>query len=58
MQVGLDQVRLKVGDTDVALRRTPLQKGDAALEFHRVENSGRVAITLYTAQNVTLPPAR
>ena len=58
MQVGLDQVRLKVGDTDVALRRTPLRNGDAALEFHRIENSGRIAIMLYTAQNVTLPPAR
>jgi hypothetical protein len=58
MKVGLDQVRLKVGDTDVALRRTPLQNGDAALEYHRIENSGRVAIMLYTAQQVMLPPAR
>ena len=58
MQVGLDQVRLRVGDTDAALRRTPLRNGDAALKYHRIENSGRVAIMLYPAQTVTLPPAR
>jgi hypothetical protein len=58
MQVGLDQVRLKVGETDVPLRSTPLRDGGAALEYHRLENSGRIAIMLYAAQNVTLPPAR
>ncbi len=58
MQVGLDQVRLKVGDTDVPLRSTPLRDGGAAFEYHRLENSGRIAIMLYAAQNVTLPPAR
>ena len=29
-----------------------------ALEYHRLENSGRIAIVLYVAENVTLPPAR
>jgi hypothetical protein len=56
MQVGLDQVRLKVGDTDVPLRSTPLRDGGGALEYHRLENSGRIAILLYVAGNVTLPP--
>jgi hypothetical protein len=58
MQVGLDQMRLRVGDTDVPLRSTPLRGGVAALEYHRLENSGRIAIVLYISRNVTLPPAR
>src|ERR1700726_2425460 len=47
MQVGLDHVRIKVGDTDVPLRSTPLREGGAALDYHRIENSGRIAIVLY-----------
>jgi hypothetical protein len=58
MEVGLDQVRLKIGDTDVPLRSTRLRDGSAPLEYHRLENSGRIAIVLYVAGNVTLPPAR
>ncbi len=58
MQVGLDNVRLRVGDMDVPLRNTPLKDGGAALEYRRLENSGRIAIVLYLARNVTLPPAR
>jgi hypothetical protein len=51
MQVGLDHVSLKFGGMDV-----PLRSG-AQLEYHRLENSGRIAIVLYVAENVTLPPA-
>ena len=58
MQVGLDHVRIKVGDTSVPLRSTPLREGGAALDYHRIENSGRIAIVLYVAENVTLPTAR
>jgi hypothetical protein len=58
MQVRLDHVSFKVGDTDVPLRSTPLRDGRGALEYHRLENSGRIAIVLYTAGNVMLPPAR
>jgi hypothetical protein len=58
MQVGLDHVRLKVGGTDVPLRSSPLRDGGGALEYHRLENSGRIAIVLYVAGNVTLPTAR
>ncbi|HTB13426.1 MAG TPA: hypothetical protein VK752_17715 [Bryobacteraceae bacterium] len=53
MQVGLDQVRLKIRDTDVPLTSTPLRDGGAALEYHRLENSGRIAIVLYVAGSVT-----
>ncbi len=55
MQVGLDHVSLKVGGTAVPLRKTPQRDGDAQLEYHRLENSGRIAITLYVGQSVTLP---
>jgi len=58
MHVGLEHVRLKVVDRDVPLRSTPLRNGGSALEYHRLENSGRIAITLYVAENVTLASAR
>ncbi len=58
VQVELDQVRLKIGDTDVPLRSTPLRDGGAALEYHRLENSGRIAIVLYVSGNVPLPRAQ
>ncbi len=58
MHVGLERVHLKVGNTDVPLRSTLLQDGGGALEYHRLENSGRIAITLYVAENVMLSPAR
>lgn len=58
MHVGLDHVRLRIGDTDAPLRSTPSRDGTGALEYHRVENSGRIAITLYVAENVTLTLAR
>jgi hypothetical protein len=58
MHVGLDNVRLKIGDVDVPLRNTPLKKGGAALEYHHLENSGRISLILYADGNVTLPPAR
>ena len=57
IHVGLEHVRLKVGDTDVPLRSTPL-RDSGALEYHRLENSGRIAIVLYVAEDVTLPPAQ
>jgi hypothetical protein len=57
-QVGFSEMRLKVGDTDVPLRGTPLPGGDGALESHRVENSARIAIRLYAARNITLRPAQ
>jgi len=57
IQVGLDHVVLKIGDTDVPLRSTPLKDGGAALEYHRLENSGRIALVLYVAGNVPLAPA-
>ncbi len=45
------------GDIDAA-QRDRLADGGAALEYHRLENSGRIAIVLYVAANVTLPLPR
>jgi hypothetical protein len=58
IHVGLEGVRLKVGDLDVPLRSTAQRDGGDVLEYHRLENSRRIAIELYVAGNVTLPPAR
>src|ERR1700722_8021527 len=58
MHVGLEHVRVKVVDTDVPLRSTLLRDGGGALEYHHLENSGRIAITLYVAEDVALAPAR
>ena len=54
-QVGLARVVLKIGETDVPLRSTKVADGVGALEYHRLENSGRVAMTLYVDKDVALP---
>jgi hypothetical protein len=58
MQVGLDNVRLKIGAVDVPLRSTLPKNGGAAFEYHRLENSGRISVVLYVAEKVTLPLAQ
>jgi len=58
MHVGLERVRLKVGNADVPLRSNQVRGAGGALEYHRLENSGRIAIVLYVAANVALPPAQ
>jgi hypothetical protein len=58
MQVGLDGVHLKVGDAEVPLRSTQARKSGGALEYRRLEDSGRIAIVLYVAANTTILPAR
>jgi hypothetical protein len=57
-QIGLDRVRLKVGNREVPLRSTQARGGGGALEYHRLEDSGRIAIVLYVAENIALPPAQ
>jgi Carboxypeptidase regulatory-like domain len=57
MHVGLEHMRLKVGDREVPLRSTPLRDGGGQLEHHYLENSGRIAITLYVAETVALTNA-
>lgn len=55
--VALERVRLKLGDTEVPLRSTQLRAAAAPLEYHRLEDSGRIAILLYVAQDLPLPLA-
>jgi hypothetical protein len=58
MHVELDHVRLKVGNAEVPLRGTQVRGGAGVLEYRRLEDSGRIAIVLYVAENITLPPAQ
>jgi len=58
MHVALKDVRLKVGAIELALRGTQKRAGDGALEYHRVEDSGRVAVTLYVSENVVVSGAQ
>jgi hypothetical protein len=58
MHVGLERVRLKVGNADVPLRSTQQRAGGGALEYHRLEDSGRIAIVLYVAESIALTPAQ
>ncbi len=51
-EVRLKDVRLKVGNAEVPLRSTPKRGESGALEYRRVEGSGRIAVTLYVAGNV------
>jgi hypothetical protein len=58
MHVSLERMHLKVGNTDVPLRSNQIRGAASALEYHRLEDSGRIALTLYVAENVTLPAAQ
>ena len=52
--VALKDVRLKLGATEVALRSAQTRGEQGALEYHRVEDSGRIAVVLYVAENVAV----
>jgi hypothetical protein len=58
MHVGLNGVRLKVGDAEVPLRSTQARKGGGALEYRRLEDSGRIALVLYVSANTAVLQAR
>jgi hypothetical protein len=58
MHVELERLHLKVGTAEVPLRSMPLRKGPAALIYRRLEDSDRIAIVLYVAQNTALPPVQ
>jgi len=51
MRVGLDKVRLKVGNAEIPLRSNQVRGASGALQYHRLEGSGRIAIELYVAQD-------
>jgi len=58
IDLSLEDVQLKIGATDVPLRSSRQKGGDGALEYHWLEDTGRIALVLYIAQDVTLPPAQ
>jgi len=58
MHLSLENVHLKIGETDVPLRSTPQKGGTGVLEYHWLEDTGRIALVLYVARDVTLAPAR
>jgi hypothetical protein len=58
MHLSLENVHLKIGETDVPLRSTRQKAGAGVLEYHWLEDTGRIALVLYVARDVTLAPAR
>ena len=52
IHMAIEKVLLQVGNVDVPLRSTQAKGADAALQYHRLEGSGRIAIELYVAQDV------
>ena len=58
MQLSLEDVHLKIGETDIPLRSASQKGGTGVLEYHWLEDTGRVALVLYVARDVTLAPAR
>jgi hypothetical protein len=52
--IQLEGVRLTVGKVEVPLRSTQLRGATQELEYHRLENSGRIVITLYVDKDTLL----
>ncbi len=55
IRLSLENVRLKLGNKDIPLRSAPQKGGAGTLEYHWVEDTGRIALVLYTDQNVPVP---
>ena len=58
MHLSLESVQLKIGETEVPLRSTVHKTGVGVLEYQWLEDTGRIALVLYVAKDVTLAPAR
>jgi hypothetical protein len=58
IHVGIERVRLKVGNAEVPLRSAPARGGNGDLQYRRLEGSGRIAIELYVAQDIAVSPAQ
>jgi len=56
--VDLDRVLLALGNKDVPLRSTQVRNGGRTVEYHRMENSGKIVIVLYVDRDVILAPAQ
>jgi hypothetical protein len=58
VHLSLEDVHLKIGKAEVPLRSSQQNGGTGALEYRWLDDTGRIALKLYVAKNVTLPPAR
>ncbi len=58
MHLSVENVHLKIGETEVPLRSTPQKAGTGVLEYHWVEDTGRIGLVLYVARDVTLARVR
>ena len=58
IHLSLENVHLKIGETDVPLRSTSQKAGAGVVEYHWLEDTGRIALVLYVARDVTLAQAR
>lgn len=58
MHLSLENVHLKIGETDIPLRSTAHKAGGGELEYKWVEDTGRISLVLYVARDVTLAPVR
>src|SRR5215469_15839219 len=58
IHLSLENVHLKIGETDVPLRSTSQKAGAGVVEYHWLEDTGRIALVLYVAREVTLAQAR
>lgn len=57
VHLSLQNVLLQVGKRELPLRGTAQKNGGGALVYHWLEDTGRIEVVLYLAQNVTLPAA-
>ena len=58
MHLSLENVHLKIGETDIPLRSTPRKADAGVLEYHWLEDTGRIALVLYVGRDITLVPAK
>lgn len=57
VSINLDRMHLRAGRADVPLRSTLVRDGSRAVEYHRVENSGKIVTVFYVDRDVMLAPA-
>jgi hypothetical protein len=55
MRLSLEGVRLRIGNSEVPLRSSEQKGGAGALEYHWLENTGRIVLVLYVGQNISVP---
>ena len=54
MRISIQNVHLEIGDMDIPLRSTARKGESGALDYRWIEDTGRMALTLYVAKDVKL----